>query len=49
MNLNVAIIPDVMVQRRIHFSNLTRRSADRAMDELFAIAKASIARRTRPA
>ena len=49
MNLNVALIPDVMVQRRIHFSNLTRRAAGKAMDELFEIAKASIARRNRPA
>jgi hypothetical protein len=49
MNLNVALIPDVMVQRRIHFSNLTRRAAGKAMDELFEIAKVSIARRNRPA
>jgi glycosyltransferase involved in cell wall biosynthesis len=45
--LKIATIPDVMVHRRIHFSNLTRRSADQSRDELFAIAKAAILRRER--
>jgi glycosyltransferase involved in cell wall biosynthesis len=45
--LKIATIADVMVQRRIHFSNLTRCSADQSRDELFAIAKAAISRRER--
>jgi glycosyltransferase involved in cell wall biosynthesis len=45
MGIRTAVLPEVMVQRRIHFSNLTRRSAEQSMDELFAIASAAIARR----
>jgi glycosyltransferase involved in cell wall biosynthesis len=42
--IGIAVIPDVMVRRRIHFSNLTRRSSADALDELFEIARSRMAR-----
>jgi hypothetical protein len=42
--IGMAVIPDVLVHRRIHFSNLTRRSAAGALDELFEIARSRMPR-----